>query len=59
MIAKRGHPVARLVAANPVRKPVDLARLRALTRSLPEQPPEQLNISDWVVIPFVLQVLPC
>ena len=36
-ITRRGKPVARLVAVAEPRKPVDLARLRALTDSLPLQ----------------------
>lgn len=34
-ITRRGKPVARLTAANPPRKPIDLAALQALTESLP------------------------
>lgn len=38
VIAKHGHPVARLTAARRVRKRVDLKSLRALTNSLARQP---------------------
>lgn len=37
VIAKHGHPVARLTAASRARKPIDLARLRALTDAMPRQ----------------------
>lgn len=36
-ITRRGKPVARLVAAERARKPVDLDILRALTASMPPQ----------------------
>ncbi len=36
-ITKHGRPVARLVAARRARKPVDLARLQALTDTMPFQ----------------------
>ncbi|HEX5353779.1 MAG TPA: type II toxin-antitoxin system prevent-host-death family antitoxin [Rhodanobacteraceae bacterium] len=36
-ITKHGRPIARLVAAHRTRKPVDLARLRALTDAMPFQ----------------------
>lgn len=38
VIAKHGHPEARLVAARRTPKPVDLEQLQALVRSMPRQP---------------------
>lgn len=37
VIAKHGRPTARLTAAHTARKPVSLARLRALTGGMPRQ----------------------
>lgn len=37
VISKRGRAVARLTAARHARKPIDLRRLRALTRGMPRQ----------------------
>lgn len=36
-ITRRGKPVARLTAATPPRKPIDMAALRAFTASMPMQ----------------------
>jgi prevent-host-death family protein len=36
-ITRRGKPVARLVAAQPPRKPIDPNKLRALTDTMPRQ----------------------
>jgi prevent-host-death family protein len=36
-ITRRGKPVARLVAASPARKPIDIEALRALAESMPRQ----------------------
>lgn len=38
VIAKRGRPTARLVAARRIRKPIDLASLQALVKTMPKQP---------------------
>lgn len=38
-ITRRGKPVARLTAASPPRRSVDLAALRALTATMPPQSP--------------------
>ncbi|MDN5863299.1 MAG: type II toxin-antitoxin system prevent-host-death family antitoxin [Salinisphaera sp.] len=38
VISKHGKPTARLVPVRKPRKPVDLARLQALTCDLPRQP---------------------
>jgi prevent-host-death family protein len=38
VISKHGKPTARLTAVRKVAKPVDLARLQALTRNMPRQP---------------------
>lgn len=37
VIAKHGRATARLVAAQRVRKPIDLAALQALVRAMPKQ----------------------
>jgi prevent-host-death family protein len=37
-ITRRGKPVARLIAAEAPREPIDIARLRALTDNMPMQP---------------------
>ncbi len=36
-ITRRGKPVARLIAAESPRRPVDLAALRAMTETMPAQ----------------------
>jgi prevent-host-death family protein len=36
-ITKRGKPVAKLMAAEPARKQIDLAALRDLTKTMPRQ----------------------
>lgn len=38
VIAKHGRPAARLTAVRGARKPVDLAQLKALVRTMPRQP---------------------
>lgn len=38
LIAKHGKPTVRLVPVREPRKPIDLARLQALTRGMPRQP---------------------
>ncbi len=37
-IIRRGKPVARIVAVEPARKPIDLARLQAVTATMAEAP---------------------
>jgi prevent-host-death family protein len=37
-ITRRGKPVARLIAAEAPREPIDIALLRALTDNMPMQP---------------------
>jgi len=44
-ITRRGKPVAELSGAARKRKPIDLAALRALTESLPEEPEPA---RDWL-----------
>ena len=36
-ITRRGKPVARLLAAQPARKRIDVAALRAITKQMPRQ----------------------
>ncbi|MCJ2124879.1 type II toxin-antitoxin system Phd/YefM family antitoxin [Methylobacterium sp. J-077] len=44
-ITRRGKPVARLTAVTKPRRPIDLARLQALTATLP---PQSDNAADLV-----------
>ena len=43
-ITRRGKPVARLTAATRPRKPIDPARLAALTADMPPQAPEAAEL---------------
>lgn len=47
-ITRRGKPVARLVAATPPRKPVDLAALQALTAKMPWQEQSAGEFIRWM-----------
>lgn len=47
-ITRRGRPVARLVAATPPRKPVDLAELKAFTDTMPWQEQSAGDFIRWM-----------